>query len=716
VYFELDAGVLGQWKGYEENPKGKRMAKKRTRKRNACKKGEILIDREGYTRKGYTRKDGTRVKSTKVPASSFCVDDPGRPGRRARGAEKGPYSDEAAWIEDTGSLGGPGYTKKAAKTRHQILDRCVKNEGYRSCLGKIMVLLRSSELKQTTRQKLTADKNYLKKKYGGPGSFGARKNPRRSAKSLRASIRSTQSEVERLAKQYGSARRRGKRDEAADLRESLMDTEMELEELQDEYEEMMGERYELSPAKRSRRQNNPIRAARRGRGSESMLPEEQNLLLAMAQWQDDEGAQVPYDVTSDWREASYLELIGMADYSESDATAWLTPKGYRYAKKLRAGRSPTRRRRKRINPDAGPGVSRYAGHHHVSGDEYYVDTAFLNAINRLPSQEWSVRHMGFGEFVVEGPQGASVEVDRMRGRQFPGQSGRSHKLYDTKGGTKQAKRLIRDMDSAGLTIGSSGKLANPRKGKVARNPKPKFQVGDLVKYTTKFLRSTGQYKGVPIDGVVVGQGPLGPYVVWSDRDVPIHVNEANLQKKKSSRSRKDLISAARIATGLPLGDKGYAYTVYEGSQTWPGKVRVRGRFDQEHEAIKEAVDSVDRRELDAVVLDDEGVVVFSMTSAPTRARNPVPFVYGELLPEERELLWEMMHSDEDPYRVPLPYINAAINLDHMGYIDYVPADGNTGDEPAFLTRKGRLAGAELIGYARQRRRRRSAQAARLANP
>ncbi len=103
----------------------------KARKANPCKKGEILIDRRGYARKGYRRKDGTHVKSTRVPRDSFCIDDPGSKGRRARGAEKGPFRKEAPWIEDTGSLGGPGYTKKPVKTRHQILNRCVKNEDYR---------------------------------------------------------------------------------------------------------------------------------------------------------------------------------------------------------------------------------------------------------------------------------------------------------------------------------------------------------------------------------------------------------------------------------------------------------------------------------------------------------------------------------------------------------------------------------------------------------
>lgn len=89
------------------------------------------------------------------------------------------------------------------------------------------------------------------------------------------------------------------------------------------------------------------------------------------------------------------------------------------------------------------------GHYARSNDRYYADTAFLNAINSLPSRSWSVRHLGMGEFVIDGP-GGSIEVDRMRGRDFPGQSGRSHELYDTRGGTRLVETLIAEMEAAGL--------------------------------------------------------------------------------------------------------------------------------------------------------------------------------------------------------------------------------------------------------------------------
>lgn len=142
----------------------------------SCGPGQVLIRREGYQRKPYKRKDGTLVEGTYVPPTEFCIEDPGKPGIRSRGAKSGPYAEEKPWIQREGKLGGPGYTSKSAKERHKILDKCVKQYGYRSCLGSIMVLLRDSEISSKVRKKLDSDKKYLEKNYGGPGSFGPRSN------------------------------------------------------------------------------------------------------------------------------------------------------------------------------------------------------------------------------------------------------------------------------------------------------------------------------------------------------------------------------------------------------------------------------------------------------------------------------------------------------------------------------------------------------------
>ncbi len=82
------------------------------------------------------------------------------------------------------------------------------------------------------------------------------------------------------------------------------------------------------------------------------------------------------------------------------------------------------------------------------GKNYYGDTALINAVGRI-LPEFSIRHMGFGEFVAEDGRGNEIEFDRMRGRKFPGQSGRSHQLYDNKDG-KLVKKLIKTAKAKGL--------------------------------------------------------------------------------------------------------------------------------------------------------------------------------------------------------------------------------------------------------------------------
>lgn len=146
-------------------------------------KRTIQIDRKGYT---YKRKvSGKRSKVTvKVPRSKYSISDPGKPGRRSRGTLKGPFSKRRgykSWISHKreGKLGGKGYLGKPMTQRRVYLDKCVRKYGYRSCLGSIMVLERNSSLKKAYGSKLKADRNYLKNKYGGEGSFGPNASTRK---------------------------------------------------------------------------------------------------------------------------------------------------------------------------------------------------------------------------------------------------------------------------------------------------------------------------------------------------------------------------------------------------------------------------------------------------------------------------------------------------------------------------------------------------------
>ena len=82
-----------------------------------------------------------------------------------------------------------------------------------------------------------------------------------------------------------------------------------------------------------------------------------------------------------------------------------------------------------------------AGHHYTSPDgTVLADTAFLNSLGGV--QGVSLQHMGFGEFFADTPKG---RVDFIRGgADFPGKSGRSHKVRGP-----GAEWLVAEMTSKG---------------------------------------------------------------------------------------------------------------------------------------------------------------------------------------------------------------------------------------------------------------------------
>jgi hypothetical protein len=147
LFEELKKVSLGQFYRDERTSNKAQVAGKRKRTRS-CSRGQIK--RKAYSRKG-----------TKVPSS--CIRDRGRPG-------KGP---KVVKITDKGSLGGKGFFKKSATARRRLLAKCVKDEGYRSCLGKLnaLAVLGKREFPKSYLKKIEADRNWLVKKYGGKGSF-----------------------------------------------------------------------------------------------------------------------------------------------------------------------------------------------------------------------------------------------------------------------------------------------------------------------------------------------------------------------------------------------------------------------------------------------------------------------------------------------------------------------------------------------------------------
>jgi hypothetical protein len=86
------------------------------------------------------------------------------------------------------------------------------------------------------------------------------------------------------------------------------------------------------------------------------------------------------------------------------------------------------------------------GHHHKEGGKWYVDSNFINIVQRVYPGA-TLKHMGFGEFYLETPDG-KMEFDRMRGRNFEGQVGRPHQVYDDVN-DKVVKKAIKLMERAG---------------------------------------------------------------------------------------------------------------------------------------------------------------------------------------------------------------------------------------------------------------------------
>ena len=131
-------------------------------------------------------------------------------------------------------------------------------------------------------------------------------------------------------------------------------------------------------------------------------------------------------------------------------------------------------------------------HHELNG-KMYADTAFLNALHGIPGV--SVEHMGFGEFYVDTPKGR-VEFDRMRGKDFPGVSGRSHSVYDDEHGSGATAWLIEEVERRG----KSTRVARDEdlRAEVIRlaASRPEFRDRLLPLLATPKVASTSRYCGV----------------------------------------------------------------------------------------------------------------------------------------------------------------------------------------------------------------------------
>lgn len=83
-----------------------------------------------------------------------------------------PAGPRKPWITRPGKLGGKGFLARPQSERRRILDNCVRRYGYRSCLGSLQVLERNQAIAKAHSAEIDSDIVYLKRKYGGPGSFG----------------------------------------------------------------------------------------------------------------------------------------------------------------------------------------------------------------------------------------------------------------------------------------------------------------------------------------------------------------------------------------------------------------------------------------------------------------------------------------------------------------------------------------------------------------
>lgn len=71
------------------------------------------------------------------------------------------------------------FMKRSFAEQKKVMDACVDEYGYRSCLGSAMLLRNLPSISRDPKMsaRATALKDYLVRRHGGPGSFGPRRNP-----------------------------------------------------------------------------------------------------------------------------------------------------------------------------------------------------------------------------------------------------------------------------------------------------------------------------------------------------------------------------------------------------------------------------------------------------------------------------------------------------------------------------------------------------------
>jgi len=132
------------------------------------------------------------------------------------------------------------------------------------------------------------------------------------------------------------------------------------------------------------------------------------------------------------------------------------------------------------------------GHFVAPDGKIYVDTDFINRVQRLPG--CSVNHMGFGEFELVTKEG-KVEFDRMRGKEFEGQSGRSHAFYDSEGHSNRlALKIVKEMEQHNLSEPAQGSKT-AAEGKLAPDQRVDRLLACINETSGKMIRQLARHGG-----------------------------------------------------------------------------------------------------------------------------------------------------------------------------------------------------------------------------
>ena len=144
--------------------------------------------------------------------------------------------------------------------------------------------------------------------------------------------------------------------------------------------------------------------------------------------------------------------------------------------------------------------------HYFDGKHYYADSNFLNKSKGvLPG--FSLEHMGFGEFYLKNGD-ERIDFDRMRGKDFPGKSGRSHQVTDNAKG-KLVKKLIKAMEQKGKSelvkegMEYSGAILDARK---LAGISPKYHETQLARIQADGRKKPTMLKDIPIGKMQLRKG------------------------------------------------------------------------------------------------------------------------------------------------------------------------------------------------------------------